>query len=202
MKKLAITLSLALVGTMSAFSQGTIAFAGSSAFPLTISTSTTGSPDTKTGAGNATSVALGAGGGQVTIELFVGTSTSTLLLAGITTNATSTATAAQGAYVNQNPYVLGSDPNTGGSAFTAASFGTGSTVDFQYYAYTANGLYTGQSAIETGYTLGGGATSPSATFGSGAGQVDGFTLVPTPEPSTIALGGLGAAALLLFRRRK
>jgi len=30
----------------------------------------------------------------------------------------------------------------------------------------------------------------------------GFTLVATPEPTTIALGGLGAASLLLFRRRK
>lgn len=29
-----------------------------------------------------------------------------------------------------------------------------------------------------------------------------FNLVPVPEPTTIALGGLGAAALLLFRRRK
>lgn len=30
----------------------------------------------------------------------------------------------------------------------------------------------------------------------------GFNLVPVPEPTTLALGGLGAAALLLFRRRK
>jgi len=29
-----------------------------------------------------------------------------------------------------------------------------------------------------------------------------LAVVPVPEPSTIALGGLGAAALLLFRRRK
>jgi hypothetical protein len=29
-----------------------------------------------------------------------------------------------------------------------------------------------------------------------------LVLHPTPEPSTIALGGLGAAALMLFRRRK
>jgi len=30
----------------------------------------------------------------------------------------------------------------------------------------------------------------------------GLSVSPVPEPSTIALGGLGAAALLLFRRRK
>lgn len=29
-----------------------------------------------------------------------------------------------------------------------------------------------------------------------------FSLVPVPEPSTMALAGLGAAALLIFRRRK
>lgn len=37
----------------------------------------------------------------------------------------------------------------------------------------------------------------------GAGNWNGnIVLVPVPEPTTIALGGLGAAALLLFRRRK
>lgn len=30
----------------------------------------------------------------------------------------------------------------------------------------------------------------------------GFNIVPIPEPSTFALAGLGAAALLIFRRRK
>jgi hypothetical protein len=30
----------------------------------------------------------------------------------------------------------------------------------------------------------------------------GFALQPVPEPTTLALGGLGAAALLMFRRRK
>jgi len=39
--------------------------------------------------------------------------------------------------------------------------------------------------------------------GTPAGGWNGnMVLVPIPEPTTIALGGLGAAALLLFRRRK
>jgi len=45
---------------------------------------------------------------------------------------------------------------------------------------------------------------PVATV-TGAGGYSGLvltSLTPVPEPSTIALGGLGAAALLLFRRRK
>lgn len=37
---------------------------------------------------------------------------------------------------------------------------------------------------------------------TGSGGYAGLILAPIPEPSTIALGGLGAAALLLFRRRK
>lgn len=38
---------------------------------------------------------------------------------------------------------------------------------------------------------------------SGGGEIGtGFTLNAVPEPTTIALSGLGAAALLLFRRRK
>jgi len=36
----------------------------------------------------------------------------------------------------------------------------------------------------------------------GASGFSGLVLEPVPEPATIALGGLGAAALLFFRRRK
>jgi len=39
-------------------------------------------------------------------------------------------------------------------------------------------------------------------FGTGAGQLGGFSVNTVPEPTTIALGGLGAAALLFYRRRK
>jgi hypothetical protein len=42
------------------------------------------------------------------------------------------------------------------------------------------------------------ATAPVNTTGWNGNLI----LVATPEPGTIALGGLGAAALLLFRRRK
>ena len=80
-----------------------------------------------------------------------------------------------------------------------------STGALTYDAALASGLgYTGASTIASGYPLGGAAALPPLTFGTGPGQVQGFTLTPNvvvPEPSTIALGLLGAAALF-FRRRK
>lgn len=38
--------------------------------------------------------------------------------------------------------------------------------------------------------------------GTGSGWNGNLVLTPVPEPTTIALGGIGAAALLLFRRKK
>jgi hypothetical protein len=53
--------------------------------------------------------------------------------------------------------------------------------------------------------MGNGGTTPnSLMFGAAAGLIQGFTLSPVqvPEPTTFALAGLGAAALLIFRRRR
>jgi hypothetical protein len=65
--------------------------------------------------------------------------------------------------------------------------------------------WIGASAIATSVQLGGGLTPAGNIFGANPGQVLGFNLnmvTPVPEPSTFALAGLGAAALLIFRRRK
>jgi hypothetical protein len=43
---------------------------------------------------------------------------------------------------------------------------------------------------------------PGRVFGLGPGEITGIYLGDTPEPGTIALGSLGAAAMLLFRRKK
>jgi len=69
------------------------------------------------------------------------------------------------------------------------------------FAGTPGGMF-GVSAIAPGGVAGGGPTSipPLNLFGGTQGLQSGFTLVPVPEPATMALAGL-AAALLIFRRR-
>lgn len=70
------------------------------------------------------------------------------------------------------------------------------------------GLWFGQSTVGTVSPLDVVANPTGfvpALFGSGAGQVAGYQLnaiTLVPEPSTMVLAGLGAASLLLFRRRK
>jgi len=73
---------------------------------------------------------------------------------------------------------------------------------------TNNGAFFGVSIIGNTYAGGAQGLSPQSLFGANNAQtlqtVVPFTLwaVPVPEPSTMALAGLGSLALLLFRRRK
>jgi len=106
---------------------------------------------------------------------------------------------------------------------TAGGFGPGSTVDFIVRGWSANAgatwaealafwnngnpsssMYIGSSTIGNDLVLGGGALFVPTTFGVGVNQVAGFNmpLVAVPEPTSMVLAGLGAASLLLFRRRK
>jgi hypothetical protein len=102
----------------------------------------------------------------------------------------------------------------------------GSTIDFIVRGWSANAgatwaealafwnngspsadMFIGSSTIGNDLVLGGGLIAPTALFGGGATQVLGFnmSLVPAvivPEPTSMVLAGLGAASLLLFRRRK
>jgi hypothetical protein len=67
-------------------------------------------------------------------------------------------------------------------------------------------MWLGQSTIGNNLVLGDGGALPSTTlFGAGPTQVGGFSMTffpAIPEPSSMALAGLGAAALMIFRRRK
>jgi hypothetical protein len=104
----------------------------------------------------------------------------------------------------------------GGNPFTLpAQYQAGTTYAFQIRAWTyADGLSyeaainSGDSGLEAGTSLLG-YVVPTSTplgaaplFGTSAGQISGFQMPIIPEPTTLALGGLGAAGLLFFRRRK
>lgn len=88
----------------------------------------------------------------------------------------------------------------------------GWTGTYTTFAQALTAAEAGQALIGwSGSTLSGGALSWLASVGTslspasspvGTAAYNGLVLQPVPEPATIALGGLGAAALLLFRRRK
>jgi len=63
----------------------------------------------------------------------------------------------------------------------------------------------GISSVAANNVLGGGAIPVPTLMGTVAGTQAGAMLLglqPVPEPTTFALAGLGAAALMIFRRRK
>lgn len=79
---------------------------------------------------------------------------------------------------------------------------TGSTLDS---ALALGSSFIGQSALVTGVATGNPTTIPAGTPSLMNASFGGLTLAPlssVPEPSTFALAGLGAAALMIFRRRK
>jgi len=206
MKKLATLFAMVAVSLGNAWAQGQIDFhnpGGATGYPMQV----------RDASGNVTTV--GAAGsplaqGSVRVGLFIGPSGSTSLsqMTSITTitNSTLAVPAFFGTFNGGTSFpVPGFAPNTTVSfAFAAWSISTGAlTYDAAKLATTG---YIGESAIGQNYTLGGFGTPPSipaATFGTLPGQIQGFTLSPVavPEPSTIALGLLGASALFLRRRK-
>jgi len=73
----------------------------------------------------------------------------------------------------------------------------GSTVTLEVIAFNAGSTVTGQSGLFQ-VTLGGGGLPPASIAAGGS-----FTVAnAVPEPTTMALGGLGLAAMLVARRKK
>jgi hypothetical protein len=112
---------------------------------------------------------------------------------------------------------------TGGGGVTVAGWGPGVTMSYEVAGWSANlgatfnsswlttppttpNGFFGISGIGSGQA--GGSTAagsfPNLNLFGGTGLTSGFNLSPTsvPEPASMALAGLGAAALLIFRRRK
>lgn len=97
-----------------------------------------------------------------------------------------------------------------GSFFEAnlaqVSAAAGATVTVEVIAYsTSIGNYAnsnlgrGHSIAFTMTALAGNAPTPNVVGNSGLAT---FNVTPVPEPSVFALSGLGAAALMIFRRKK
>jgi hypothetical protein len=147
---------------------------------------------------NAFAAVNGAGPGQVTISLYMQTNGVPVLLdptapqnmtlVGTTTNPGSTLALAQGIFNGGNPYVL---PSPFDGSFQ---------VEYVYYAETQFGAF-GHSVLGTGYLPAVVPAPPGPSFGASAPLVQGFAII-IPEPSTFALGGLGAAMLLLRWRKR
>lgn len=128
-------------------------------------------------------------------------------------NASSETSAAAGAFNSGQVNSPGNVANTisfaAGTqyAFIIAAWASADGTDYASalaFATSHNdttGLF-GQSAL--GFVTPSSSPSPIAElYGSNPGQLTtGFAINPVPEPTTLALGGLGAAALLLIRRRK
>jgi len=115
-----------------------------------------------------------------------------------------TTDAAPGCVFNGTSYgIPGTQPN-GINGWIELQAWTG---DYSTYAAAqAAGQYVGQSGGQTltGFNLAnlGGTSTAGAFTPPGLDPMPAIVLSAVPEPATFALAGLGAAALMIFRRRK
>jgi hypothetical protein len=100
---------------------------------------------------------------------------------------------------------------TGGTLELSPLTPAGSGIDYVIIGWTGthaslDAALTANAMIgvsdKVGSSTGNPTTTPPGTATPLADTFKGMTLQPVPEPSTFALAGLGAAALLIFRRRK
>lgn len=203
-------MALAIVAPLCGLAQpGTFNFSNPQTFPIKIATGTDAvslASATLIGT-NSISESLGAGPGQVNVELYIAPNGTVpqfasgpvappvnFFLAGTATNSGSHGSLFQGTFQGGNPHTIPSTVD--GGIFT-----TGTEIEYDFFAFTMNGNFAGLSALGTDYTLEGGFITPAEAFGTGSGQIGGWTLTPIPEPSLIIFSALGAATCLLLRRK-
>jgi hypothetical protein len=209
MKKTLTTIALAGLAC-GAFAQGTLLFDNNNSGIITVQAP--GTPD----AFSVADSSKNPGSAVWNVALLYAPSTAALGLAQSAFTGAAVADYIPSATVNPGIDTSGSfqDGAAGKEATITVPFDTANTFEVVSWLGTATtfagalaggATYTGASA-EFDFTP----ANPNATpvpgipsSVNGAGAWNGsLTLVPIPEPSTIALGGLGAAALMMFRRRK
>lgn len=181
MKKLILTLALGMA-CVSAFAQGTLIFGNANA---QVNAKVT---DLATG--------LGLGGTGWIAQLWYGPAGSTeSSLIGHATTATFSTTAAQAGYFFGGARTIATIPVGSVAVTQVRVWNAAAGADWLTASASASGI-VGRSAL-VNVTLTGPPATPANMVGLAA-----FTVAPVPEPSSFALAGLGAAALLIFRRRK
>lgn len=214
MKKIAITTIMSGALAVSAFAQGDISFQASSSLGQ-IKYATT------PGGSNSLATTTIAGYGQTHIGFFSAPNGTVLTLSGGLPVFTTAWTAAAQVLTSIAPGA-GNVPLT---TVTLANAPASSSVELEIVGWVGTDTSWSEAASDPSALLGyvgssysGGSLSWSQGTGNpgatppvqqvavvtGSGGYEGLVLEPlaTPEPTTIALGGLGAAALLMFRRRK
>jgi hypothetical protein len=188
MKKLAAMLCLSAMAT-GAFAQGLVNFANN---PQTLVSATIG--------GNTATIS-GAAGSYYFALLISGTATGPFTFTGL--QGTNSGVAAGRFSGGNGVAVNGWAP--GATMFYEVagwSAGAGPTFDPTWINTPPGGGLFGISAVGSGVAGGGAQSLPTLQLFGGTGITSGFDVTGVPEPTTMALAGLGAAALLIFRRRK
>lgn len=138
-----------------------------------------------------------------TFGVLAGASSSSLSLIASTTFRTGTGTALpKGLVIGGTATVPGVEPNSPGFYQMVAWDNAGGTI-LDWASAKANSASWGFSDVFPTGALGGidPVSGSPITAPNTAGWVS-FNITAIPEPATFALAGLGAAALLIFRRRK
>jgi hypothetical protein len=195
MKKIAAILCLSAL-TTGAFAQGLVTFANS---PTTLISIGTASSSTAIGVNSAPAGSFYFG---LLIAAAGTTDPTKFNFSGAYGTNISTAAGGRfsgGANITINGWAAGAS-----MAYEVAGWDKSLGVTFNSAWLTSKPGGFGLSGIGTGTAGGGVPPAPAFPLFGGTGLASGFLLSPVtiPEPTSMALAGLGAAALLIFRRRK
>jgi hypothetical protein len=222
MKKL-LTIAALVGATSLSFGQGYVQFVNTSG-----SRFSTNAPGAGTGTGFVT-VGPGTTVGQFYFALFAAPSTQNTISTATDPTLNGWTFVHMGTNTSGGGRISGNDSDSGQAALLGGGFAAGQTYDFavagwsasigtswaQAQAWWNNGNASGASSTPGYFGINStvandvvpqpALTSYPGLFGTVPGTINGWGLSyfqTIPEPSSFALAGLGAAALLIFRRRK